>query len=150
MSRHKSLNLSEKKSQTLTEDESQPERQLSVLIIEDVEEMREVLAEVIGSLAFIGKVKKAANTWEARLELDRHRPDFVLLDEVLPGENALDFAELLHSESIPTLLITGMSNRTTPLPEGVLGRIQKPHLNLRPADRDRLAQALLDLLTKRS
>ena len=94
--------------------------------MEDVDEMRELLrqAVIMGSEMVVSGT--ARNSWEARLEIDRRRPDLVLLDEVLPGESSLDLLKDLKTQGIPVLLVTGMENPSHPIPAGAIGRLFKP------------------------
>lgn len=117
---------------------------IRVLIIEDVEAMRELLAEILGNTAGIAACDTAANTWEARRRLLHHRPDLVLLDEVLPGESSLGLLSELAAEGLPVLLMTGMEFRSESLPEGVLGRIRKPGWKHFEKDSARLSAEVLD------
>lgn len=102
-----------------------------VLIVEDVADMRELLAHLVGELAGFRVSGKCGNAWEARIELARRRPEVVLLDEVLPepessGDLLKDFAEA----GIPVVLITGadlsIGARASQLPPGAVARIGKP------------------------
>src|SRR3989338_5192717 len=65
-------------------------RRTRILIVEDVDEMRHLLADAIRGVDGFEVSGTAANTWEARIEVDRRRPDLVLLDEVLPGGSGVD------------------------------------------------------------
>ncbi len=99
---------------------------ITVLVIEDVSEMQamlEVFLEGIEGLKIIGQAK---NGWEAKMLLDRHRPELVLLDEVLPGESSLDLLNDFNAQKIPVILITSLENPGSALPDGALARFQKP------------------------
>ncbi len=102
-------------------------RAKQVLIVDDVDEMRILMSEVIATLEGIKVSGLAANTVEARLEVSRRRPDFILLDEVLPGESSIDFLKEVHAEKIPVILVTSLESATHALPPEAKGRIAKPH-----------------------
>ena len=114
-----------------------------VLIVEDVEEMREMIAGLLGEATGIKVSGKAANTWEARLEIDRRRPDVVLLDELLPGESSFDLLKELDELRIGVVLMTGMEDRTGALPKGASSRIIKPDWDSFAESTPRLVSALL-------
>ena len=97
-----------------------------ILIVEDVDEMRELLKQAVTMGTQMVVSGTARNSWEARLELDRRRPDLVLLDEILPGESSLDLLKELKTQGIPVLLVTGMENPSHPIPPGAIGRLIKP------------------------
>ena len=97
--------------------------------------MRELLKVLVEGVAEVGSVSVAANLWEARLEISRHRPDLVLLDEILPGESSLDLLSELERDSVPVLLVTGVSDRP--------GRLFKPQWGQIDLDRDRFRNAIL-------
>ncbi len=107
---------------------------LKILIVEDVPEMGQLLAECIKSavkkvpslkLTLIGV---ASNTWEARRTISRNRPDVVLLDEVLPGESAQDLLIELLKDGLAVMSMTGVESPTHAVWNGVLGRLKKPLL----------------------
>jgi CheY-like chemotaxis protein len=126
---------------------------MRLLVIEDVDSMRELLEHMVRGLAEAGGKYQfsgsARNGAEARFELGRRRPDLVLMDEVLPGESSLDLLEEFKAEGIPVVLLTSMKERTTgqtPLPAGALGRIFKPEWRTLDVDSKRIAQELDRLL----
>ena len=110
--------------------------------------MRHLLADVIRGIEGFEVSGTAANTWEARIEVDRRRPDLVLLDEVLPGESGIDFLQLLVQDGVPVLLITGMERASHPLPPGALGRIKKPGWKTLDRDREGIGKAIRAVLSK--
>lgn len=115
---------------------------IRVLVVEDVSEMRELIAQVLSELPDVQISGKAANLWQARIEVSRRRPDLVLLDEVLPGESALDWLPELNELGIPVLLITSLEDRGGPVPVGAAGRITKPGWRSMEADRVRIGGAI--------
>lgn len=98
-----------------------------VLVVEDVMEMRVLLGEILVKISAIQHIDLAQNTWEARYTLEKHRPDWVLLDEVLPGESSVDFLKFLKKQGFRVVLLTGMeSDESRPLPPEAIARVQKP------------------------
>ena len=114
-----------------------------ILIVEDVAEMREWLASLLleAGLEVSGK---AQNIWEARLELERRRPDWALLDEVLPGESAYDFIPELVSAGVGVILMTGITLAAAELPDGVVTRVAKPDLEAGNQEKATWKKAILD------
>lgn len=98
----------------------------TVLVVEDVGSMRELLMELARGIDGVTQVELAKNGAEARRALLKHRPDWVFLDEVIPGENAADLARLFAGEGIPVLLVSATPNPDAPLPPGCVGRVTKP------------------------
>lgn len=120
---------------------------LKVLVVEDVAEMRHSLVEFLKTLPGVGKVAMVQNTWEARLELRRHRPHLVFLDEILPGESSFDLLDELTQEGIAVILITSLEeSKQKPLPRGILGRLQKPTWKSRHEDQMRFENLIKSLL----
>jgi two-component system, CitB family, response regulator CitB len=118
---------------------------LDVLIVDDVDEMRLLLEELIAGVPGLRQSGSARNTWEARLECQRRRPGLVLLDEVLPGEASLDFWEELKRDAIPVLWVTSVENPQHGLVVGSLGRLMKPTWKTLARDQKSLLQILKDL-----
>jgi DNA-binding response OmpR family regulator len=58
-----------------------------VVICDDEEDLREMLAEYLGKRGF--RTRLAANAAELRAALDAERPDVILLDIAMPGEDGL-------------------------------------------------------------
>lgn len=126
---------------------------VSILVIEDVDPMRALLEMVVKEIAktpgpnYQFKLSGlAANGAEARFELTRRRPGIVLLDEILPGESALDLLEEFKAEAIPVILMTSLEGRTLeefPLPVGAFGRVVKPTFKTWQTDRDLFVQEFM-------
>ena len=115
-----------------------------ILIVEDVASMRQLLEHVISSISGMKVSGSAKNTFEARLELTRRRPDLVLLDEILPGESSVEL--LGELKEIPVLLLTGIENPTHPFPLGAIGRLFKPSFETIEQDRNRFEAAIHEAL----
>ncbi len=123
---------------------------VSVLIVEDVEDMRLLLEEMIRGADLLGLrlSGSASSVIEARLELDRRRPDLVLLDEILPGESSDELLADLVRDGIPVLLMTSMEEPNHALGEGALGRITKPGWKSLELDRARIAAEIRGALER--
>jgi two-component system, LytTR family, response regulator len=114
-------------------------REIRVLIVEDVDEMREYLRTFLDGFAdSIGSVKVsgvARNVAEARQEISRNRPGVMILDEILPGESSLDLLREAREDGIPVILMTGVEHPAHPIPPEALGRLTKPGWRATEADR---------------
>jgi two-component system response regulator CitB len=99
---------------------------ISVLIVEDVDEMRHLLQIVLEGIPEVRVSGLAKNGIEARLELTRRRPQVVLLDEVLPGESSQDLFQEFKEAGVPVFLMTSMESPSHEIPEGAEGRWVKP------------------------
>jgi response regulator of citrate/malate metabolism len=119
---------------------------LQVLIVEDVDHMRELLKQTLEGIPELEVSGSARNSTEGRLELVRRRPDLILLDEILPGESGLDWLIELATQGFQVILLTSMQGRTEPIPAGALGRIVKPGWKTLEQDRDRLRSEILAAL----
>jgi response regulator of citrate/malate metabolism len=119
-----------------------PSRPFSVLIVEDVDEMRGLLEYVLQGIPEISLSGAAKNGFEARLELSRRKPTLVLLDEVLPGESSLDLLNEFKSNEVKVVLMTSLENPSKVLPAGVIGRMAKPGWKSIEEDRLRIQRFL--------
>ncbi len=115
---------------------------LSILIVEDIAEMSQLLEHTLQGIAGIKISGIVQNTFEARLELTRRRPSLVLLDEVLPGESSSDLLQDLISQGIPVILMTGLTVPSSAPLAGALERVIKPTWDSIEEDRIRLENAI--------
>jgi two-component system phosphate regulon response regulator OmpR len=77
-----------------------------ILVVDDDQELREMLAEYLGSHGF--KVVLAEDGNAMRRELDRATPDIVLLDLRLPREDGLSLARFLRERyDVGIIMVTG-------------------------------------------
>jgi DNA-binding response OmpR family regulator len=100
-----------------------------ILIVEDVEEMRVFLEEILNASGKLEVVATAANGWEARVAFERKRPDWVLLDELLPGESSLDLLHDFRAEGARVIIMSGMGSESAQargVPPESAGRVSKP------------------------
>lgn len=123
-------------------------RQIHVLIVEDVDEMRALMQRLIAEVPGIEVSGLARNTWEARLELARRKPDIALLDECLPGESSRDLLHEFKEQGVLVLLVTGMEEATHEVPSLAAGRIPKPSWESLDIDRERFRQAIHSLIRR--
>ena len=121
---------------------------ISVLIIEDVEEMRELLTQVMANIPGVQLSGVAKNGSEARLEFFRRRPDLVILDEILPGESSLDLLQELVALEIPVILMTGLEPLPRKLPPGARNRISKPGWTSLEKDQLRIRKAIFEVFAR--
>jgi two-component system, OmpR family, phosphate regulon response regulator OmpR len=119
----------------------------TILIVEDVDTMRSLLAHLVNGIPGVTVSGLARNTAEARLEVSRRRPDLVLLDEILPGESGLDLLEDLDREGIPVILLTGVEHPDHRVPAQAAMRLTKPDWNEIEAGRARFAAAIANALS---
>lgn len=125
---------------TFASTQSQPKTK--VLVIEDVQEMRQLIIEMLKGISTVELVGSASGTVEARLLILRDRPDLVLMDEVLPGESSLDLLNELHQQRIPVVLMTGVMDPRHELPAQARRRITKPGWQSYDQDLRHLAQII--------
>jgi chemotaxis response regulator CheB len=118
----------------------------SLLIVEDVAEMRHFLEVCLKNLPEIKAIRLASDVPEARHAVLRKRPDVVLLDEVLPGESAYDFVEELKGDGIPVVLLTSMEKPEHEIPLSVLGRLLKPSWDKEGESAESFKSELLKIL----
>ncbi len=76
-----------------------------LLLVDDEKSLREPLADYLSRQGF--EVVQAASAAEARSVLRTERPDLVLLDIMMPGEDGLSLCRhLSESQAIPTIMLT--------------------------------------------
>jgi len=67
----------------------------SILVVEDNKDIRDLVAHILKSSGF--QVTTATESTGALVEIDRHKPDLVLLDVMLPGISGLDLLRKIRS-----------------------------------------------------
>jgi len=79
-----------------------------ILVIEDESAIREMLGYALMKEGYI--FEEASDTEEARLVIERRKPDLILMDWMLPGLSGVDFARRLRSnmetKDIPVIMLT--------------------------------------------
>ncbi|MBO6519417.1 MAG: response regulator [Rhodospirillales bacterium] len=79
-----------------------------VLVVDDDDRLRSLLAKYLGDNGFI--VTAAADAAEARRRMTSIAFDLIVLDLMMPGESGLEFAEKVRvANDIPILMLTAMS-----------------------------------------
>jgi two-component system response regulator MtrA len=80
-----------------------------ILIVEDDDALRETLEIGLRSNGF--DVCQAANGLEAVPVFEKHKPDLVLLDLMLPGKNGIEIChELRQSSGVPIIMLTARTD----------------------------------------
>jgi two-component system phosphate regulon response regulator OmpR len=74
-----------------------------VLICDDERELREMLAEYLSKRGF--RTSLAANAEELRARLEADRPDLILLDITMPGEDGLSVLRSLQGPEAPFVIM---------------------------------------------
>jgi two-component system OmpR family response regulator len=82
-----------------------------VLVVDDDAETRELLREYLQKQGY--RVSTAADGRALRQALERSRPDLVVLDLMLPGEDGLQLcAELRRRSNVPVIMLTARGEET--------------------------------------
>lgn len=95
-----------------------------VLIIEDVPEMAELIRTTLEGVSGV-EARVVHTVLEGRRCILKDRPDWVLLDEIVPGESPHDLLVEPAMEGIKVILITAAYQPDKPLPRGALMRMAK-------------------------
>ena len=86
-------------------------RQDHILIVDDDAEIRGLLLEYLQKHGY--RVATAANGRELRSAVQTARPDLVVLDLMLPGEDGLDLCRDLRTDSdVPIIMLTARGDET--------------------------------------
>jgi DNA-binding NtrC family response regulator len=82
----------------------------TILVVEDEEPVRIMLGRLLRSQGY--GIVLAANAAEARTVLARIRPEMVVTDIIMPGENGIELRRAIAADwpEIPVLLISGFSD----------------------------------------
>jgi DNA-binding response OmpR family regulator len=77
----------------------------SILVVEDDEQIAELMRDFLEAEGF--RVRRAGSGHETREQLERGRPDLVLLDVMLPDETGFEICRRLRRESaVPVLFLS--------------------------------------------
>jgi two-component system OmpR family response regulator len=88
-------------------DTAQPQ----ILIVDDARDIREPLGQYLRRQGY--RARLAANAGEARRVLNETRPDLVVLDIMMPGEDGLSLCRwLVANGGPPVILLTAMADET--------------------------------------
>ncbi len=84
---------------------------ISILLVDDEPTLRVPLAEYLDGQGF--KVTEAESAAAARSTLLSHRPDIVLLDIMMPGEDGLSLCRhLVEAQNLPVIFLTARGEST--------------------------------------
>jgi CheY-like chemotaxis protein len=110
---------------------AEPIRPLVILAVEDNEANRMLIQAVLEGLGYV--VSLASSATEALASIAHQRPDLILMDIQLPGQDGLALTRLLKADpdvaSVPVVAITAhamASDRQLCLEAGCIGYIAKP------------------------
>lgn len=99
-----------------------------LLVVDDEEDLREMLGRLLTTEGY--DVELADSSASALAALERHRPDLVILDVMLSGEDGFDLlAAIRRSSNVPVILLTGRgreSDRVLGLKLGADDYVVKP------------------------
>lgn len=100
-----------------------------VLVIEDEEETAAIIRQALEEKHI--SVRVAKDGGQAHAMLSMHKPDFVILDLILPGESGYEICERIKSteESLPVLVVSAIDmddSRELATRVGADGYLQKP------------------------
>lgn len=113
---------------------------LEIALVDDVEVVRQVFGDLLEAIPGVGKVHRLSSLAQLERVILAHRPDVVFMDEVLPGENPVEFARSGRLQGVRTYWVTGFSE--APIPPEIQTRVSKPSLDSWDADLKRF-QALI-------
>jgi two-component system phosphate regulon response regulator OmpR len=74
-----------------------------ILVCDDEADVREMLAEYLGKRGF--RLSAAANAVELRAAIEAQRPDLILLDINMPGEDGLSVLRSLGGDDAPAVIM---------------------------------------------
>src|ERR1041385_2489564 len=82
-----------------------------ILVVDDDRGIRDVLAEFLGRHGY--EVQTAADAAEMDRAMQRSRPDLIVLDLMLPGENGLSICKRLSApDQPPVVMLSAMGEDT--------------------------------------
>ncbi len=89
------------------------ERRPCLLVADDEKEIRNVLKRALESAGY--NVVLAPNGREALAMYQKHKPDLIILDIMMPELDGLEVLGILRqSSNVPVIMITGKSEVTAP------------------------------------
>jgi CheY-like chemotaxis protein len=68
----------------------------TILIADDHEEMRQLIVELLGAQGY--EIREAADTQAVLDEIDRERPDLLIVDVNMPGEGGIAALRLIRQQ----------------------------------------------------
>jgi CheY-like chemotaxis protein len=115
-----------------------------VLLVEDDDDNRELMAEVLAAAGF--EVVSAASGKEGLRSLSERSVDVIVTDVGMPGMGGLELASAAKAvaPSVPVVVVTGWAER-----EDIASAKDVDAVLLKPVDPDVLAQAVTDVARAR-
>ncbi len=89
---------------------SAAEAERDILIVDDDADIREALGGFLARHGFAPRV--AANAVEMDAAIDTRRPELVVLDVMMPGENGLSICRRLSGDGVPIIMLSAMGEDT--------------------------------------
>ena len=119
---------------------------LRVLLVEDDDDNRELMAEVLASCGY--EVLSAASGQAGLKTLSEHSVDVVVTDVGMPGMGGLEVAKAAKAiaPTVPVVIVTGWAERED------IASARGKHVDavlIKPVDPDALTQAVSDLAQAR-
>jgi two-component system response regulator MtrA len=102
-----------------------------ILIVEDDDALREQLE--IGLMASGFEVCYAATGLEAVPAFEKHKPDLILLDLMLPGKNGIEICtEIRRNSGVPIIMLTARTDDNVTKPYKIEVLVSRIKARLRP------------------
>lgn len=99
-----------------------------ILVVDDDRRLRELLGRFLASEGF--RIESASHAAEAERMLENNRPDLMVLDVMMPGEDGIAFTRRIRPQHpVPVLMLTAMGesdDRIRGLRAGVDDYLTKP------------------------
>ncbi len=110
---------------------SENEKKARILVVDDVENSREMLSDMIESMGYL--TCQCADGEEALIEVDKFNPDIIITDMYMPGMDGIDLCEKLKANpltrDIPVIFASadGMDILQEGFKKGGIDYISKPY-----------------------
>ena len=114
---------------------------MRVLVVEDIPEMGELIRTTLEGIPGV-EVRVVHTVLEARRALLKNRPDWLFLDEIIPGEYPYELLTEPAIDGVQVVLITAAYVAEKPLPRGARMRMPKWGWNEARNARARIAELL--------
>src|SRR5579871_5902468 len=102
--------------------------QTRILVVDDDRELRKLISEFLSNHGY--RVSVAENVAAMRQSIERERPDLIVLDAMMPGEDGLSAARRLAAENGPSVIMLsalgGETDRIIGLEVGADDYLAKP------------------------
>ncbi len=117
-----------------------------ILIVEDDEETRKILALVLTNAGF--SPDAADNGETALLKVEARKPDLILLDMVMPGMSGWAFLRHLSQRGTPPPVVVVSGHYASPTPLGALGGLVRGYVS-KPFNMAQLVQTCQRVLASK-